>query len=153
PELKLFAYPTIAELEDSLPPYWIERGFTHRSPGLVRALAQYEFGDQTIANLNAARAWLRDRRHWSGAGVFDVLLARLAPRTAVEKSPENVVTGAALRRLARAYPRARYLHLTRHPTTTQASLAEHLLRTVPEHPRLGEPRAGIAAWCDVHARI
>jgi hypothetical protein len=153
PELKLFAYRTIGELEASLPPYWGARGFTHRSPGLVRALAQFEFGDQTTASLDAARAWLSERSHWSGADVLDVLLARLAPRMAAEKSPENVVTAAALRRLARAYPRARYLHLTRHPTTTQASLAQHLLRTVPEHPRLGEPMAGIAAWCSVHARI
>jgi hypothetical protein len=43
--------------------------------------------------------------------------------------------------------------LTRHPTTSQASLAQHLLRTVPEHARLDEPMAGIAAWCKVHARI
>ena len=47
PELKLFSYQTIGELEASLPSYWIERGFTHRSPGLVRALAQLEFGKQT----------------------------------------------------------------------------------------------------------
>lgn len=153
PELKLFAYRTIGELEASLPAYWIARGFTHRSPGLLRALAQHEFGGQTIASLDAARAWLRDRRRWSGADVLDALLARLAPRMAVEKSPENVTTGAALRRLAGAYPRARYLHLTRHPTTSQASMAQHLLRTVPEHARLGEPMAGIAAWCQVHARI
>ncbi len=153
PELKLFAYRTIGELEASLPDYWIARGFTHRSPGLVRALAQHEFGDQTIASLDAARAWLRDRGRWSGADVLDVLLTRMAPREAVEKSPENVASSAALRRLARAYPRARYLHLTRHPVTSQASMAQHLLRTMPEHARLGEPMAGIAAWRAVHARI
>jgi hypothetical protein len=153
PELKLFGYRTIGELEASLPSYWIERGFTHTSPGLVRALAQIEFGDQSAPSLAEAQAWLRQRGHWSGADVFDVLLARLAPRTAVEKSPENVTSAAALRRLASAYPEARYLHLTRHPSTTQASMAEHLGRTVPEHPRLGEPMAGFAAWCGVHARI
>jgi Sulfotransferase family len=153
PELKLFSYRTIGELEASLPSYWIERGFTHRSPGLVRALAQFEFGDQTAESLASARAWLRLRAHWSGADVLDVLLARLAPRTAVEKSPENLTTTAALRRLASAYPEARYLHLTRDPATTQASMAEHLLRTVPEHPRVGEPMAGIAAWRNVHAGI
>jgi hypothetical protein len=153
PELKLFAYRTIGELEASLPAYWIARGFTHRSPGLLRALAQHQFGDQTIASFDAARAWLRDRPHWSGADVLDALLARIAPRGAVEKSPENVATSAALRRLARAYPRARYLHLTRHPLTSQASMAQHLLRTMPEHARLGEPMAGIAAWRAVHARI
>jgi hypothetical protein len=153
PELKLFGYPTIGALEASLPSYWIERGFTHRSPGLVRALAQFEFGAQTAEGLKAARAWLRRRRHWSGAAVLDALLARIAPRMAVEKSPENVGSAAALRRLAAAYPDARFLHLTRHPMTTQASMAQHLLRTVPERPRLGEPMAGIAAWCEVHERI
>ena len=153
PELKLFRYGTIGELERSLSSYWIERGFTHSSPGLVRALAQFEFGSQTADSLGAARAWLRQRRHWSGADVFDHLLARLAPRTAVEKSPENVTTDAALRRLVSTFPKARYLHLTRHPATTQASMAEHLLRSVPEYPRIGEPMISIAAWCDVHARI
>src|SRR5258707_15024500 len=80
PELKLFAYRTIAEMEASLPGYWRERGFTHRSPGLVRALAQIEFGGESAENLAAARAWLLQRGHWSGADVFDVLMARLAPR-------------------------------------------------------------------------
>lgn len=153
PELKLFGYRTIGALEASLPPYWSARGFTHRSPGLVRAVAQFQFGRQTDENLAAAQAWLRERAHWSGADVLDLLLARVAPRIAVEKSPEHVTTGAVLRRLALAYPNARYLHLTRHPVTTQASMADHLLRTVPEHPRVGEPMAGIAAWRDMHARI
>jgi len=153
PELKLFAYRTIAELEASLPSYWIERGFTHRSPGLVRALAQIAFGGESAENLAAARAWLLQRGHWSGAAVFDVLMARLTPRMAVEKSPENVTTTAALRRLAAAYPNARFLHLTRHPVTTQASLVEHRLRTTPDHARIGEPMAGIAAWCEIHERI
>src|SRR4051812_27146112 len=130
PELKLFAYRTIAELEASLPRYWRERGFTHRSPGLVRAVAEFGFGGQEPDRLDRARAWLQERQHWSGAHVFDALLARLAPRAAVEKSPENVATAAALRRLARAYPHARYLHLTRHPVTTQASMVEHRKRTV-----------------------
>jgi hypothetical protein len=153
PELKLFAYPTIAELEASLPRYWRERGFTHRSPGLVRALAEIEFGGQEPDKLECARIWLQDRQHWSGAHVLDVLLARLAPRVAVEKSPENVATAAALRRLARAYPNARYLHLTRHPVTTQVSMVEHRIRTVPSHPLGGQPMAGIAAWLKVHTRI
>jgi Sulfotransferase family len=153
PELKLFAYRTIGDLEASLPQYWLKRGFTHRSPGLVRALAQFEFGGQTLANLARAQDWLKARASWSGTRVLDVLLGRLVPRTAVEKSPENVATAAALRRLASAYPRARYLHLTRHPVSTQVSMASHASRTVPEHPLSGQPMAGIAAWLDVHARI
>jgi hypothetical protein len=153
PELKLFAYPTIAELETSLPRYWRERGFVHRSPGLVRAIAQYEFGGQDSSDVARACEWLKERGHWTGAQVLDVLLGAIAPRTAVEKSPENVATDDALRRLSRAYPNARYLHLTRHPVTTQASMVRHRNRTTPSHPLCGQPMAGVAAWLDVHQRI
>ncbi len=153
PELKLFAYGSIGELEASLPVYWSDRGITHRSPGLVRAIAQFEFGDQNSASILAARAWLRDRSDWSGAQVLDVLLARLSPRIAVEKSPENVEDDAALQRLAAAYPRARYLHLTRHPVATQQSLEKHLDRTIPGCVLPGQPMFGIAAWVSAQCRI
>jgi hypothetical protein len=153
PELKLFCCSTIGELEDSLPEYWIHRGVTHRSPGLVRAIAQFEFGDQTLESLSSARAWLEARRYWSGADVLDVLQTRSRPRTVVEKSPDNVLSDEALGRMSSAYPRARYLHLTRHPLTTQRSMQEHRSRTVPGDPQHDEPMLGIASWYDIHRRI
>jgi hypothetical protein len=153
PELKLFCHATIGELEASLPQYWKDRGLTHRSPGLLRALAELEFGGQTAERLSAARAWLRDRPDWPGAAILDVLLEHLSPRTAVEKSPDNVLTGIGLERMAAAYPRARYLHLTRHPVATQRSIEQHRRRLVPEDPQAREPMAGIAAWYDIHRRI
>jgi Sulfotransferase family len=153
PEMKLFSYRTIGELERSLPSYWLKRGFTHRSPGLVRALAEFEFGGQTPEGIAAAREWLRARGHWSGTDVLDVVLSRVAPRGAVEKSPETVSSAAALNRLSAAYPNARYLHLTRHPATTQASAVQHQRLTVPEHWDPGEPMSGIAAWVRAHERI
>lgn len=153
PELKLFAYPTVGELEDSLPRYWTLRGVTHRSPGLVRAVAQCRFHGQDLESLALARAWLKDRRHWDGASVLDCLLETLAPRAGVEKSPENALTNEALDRLSSAYPRACYLHLTRHPVTTQRSAEEHWNRVIPGHPQSGEPMAGIAAWVETHSRI
>jgi hypothetical protein len=153
PELKLFAYDTIGQLEASLPVYWSDRGITHRSPGLVRAIAQFEFGDQDDASMLAARGWLRDRSDWTGAQVLDVLLTRLSPRVAVEKSPENVEDDAALQRLAEAYPQARFLHLTRHPVTTQQSLEKHLNRTIPGFALPGQPAFGIAAWVSAQCRI
>src|SRR5258708_40065234 len=55
PELKLFSYRTIGELETSLPRFWFERGVTHRSPGLVRAVAYFEFGDQRSESLASAQ--------------------------------------------------------------------------------------------------
>jgi predicted RNA-binding Zn-ribbon protein involved in translation (DUF1610 family) len=153
PELKLFCYRSIGELEASLPTYWSERGFTHRSPGLVRALAQCKFGGQTPKRLAAARAWLQERAKWSGAEVLDVLHIQLSPRVAVEKSPETVNDWAALRRLARAYPNARYVHLTRHPATTADSMARHLHATLPDRAGGFDMTAGLTIWRDVHERI
>lgn len=153
PELKLFCYPTLGELEASLPRFWAERGVSHRSPGLVRALAHLEFGSQEAKALLSARSWLADRRHWAGTNVLDFLLERIHPRVAIEKSPENVATDAALNRLTSGYPRARYIHLTRHPVTTQRSMLEHMRRIAPGSSFPGWPASGIAAWVDDQIRI
>jgi hypothetical protein len=152
PELKLFCCETVGELEASLPPFWMKRGLAHRSPGLVRAVAEFAFGAQTPGSLLAAREWLRARLHWSGSNVLDFLLENLSPRIAVEKSPDNLLTDTAVSRMMSAYPRARYLHLTRHPTTTQRSIEEHRRRSAG-YPLDGEPMRSIAAWYDIHRRI
>jgi hypothetical protein len=52
-----------------------------------------------------------------------------------------------------AYPAARYLHLTRHPLTTQRSMQDHRARTVPDDPQYDEPMYGIASWYSIHRRI
>ncbi len=153
PELKLFSYATVGELEASLPRYWIDRGVAHRSPGLVRAIAEYRFHAQDADALALARTWLRDRSHWNGACVLDSLLHELAPRAGVEKSPENVADDRSLEMLSSAYPRARYLHLVRHPIATQRSAQEHWNRLFPERPLNGEPMAGVASWLETHCRI
>jgi len=153
PELKLFASPTIGEMEASLPRFWIERGVTHRSPGLVRALAEHLFGGQDLGALDAAREWLAERRDWPGEAVLDILLARLSPRVAIEKSPENAASDEALACLAEAYPDARYIHLTREPAATQRSMQAHWERVMPDHPLEGQPMLGFAAWVDVNRRV
>ncbi len=153
PELKLFAYPTVGELDASLPMEARERGFSHRSPGLVRAVAELEFGGQTPAALAAAGAWLAERAGWAGAHVLDLLMGRVSPRVAVEKSPEHVVQPNALARLAEAYPRARYIHLTRHPVSTIRSMHEHLLRNLPGYRDDDFTRQCVATWLRGHHRI
>jgi hypothetical protein len=153
PELKLFSYETLGELEASLPSFWIERGVTHRSPGLVRAVAELMFGVQTPELVECARAWLQGRAHRLGANVLDVLMECLQPRICVEKSPENVESNDALERVAMAYPRGRYLHLTCHPEPAQRSIQANLNRILPGYGDRGQPMAGIAAWYETHRRI
>ena len=153
PELKLFCCATVGELESALPEYWKNRGVTHRSPGLVRALAELEFGGQSAEALLAAREWLRQRPYWTGAEVLDFLQERVSPRIVVEKSPDNLLTDAAVERMAAAYPRARYLHLTRHPVTTQRSMREYLKQRLPEYPQDGEPMNSIGSWYEIQRRI
>jgi Sulfotransferase family len=153
PELKLFLYPTLGDLDASLPAAMRRRGFTHRSPGLVRAIAQFVFGDQSTAAVTEALAWLHKRAHWTGAEVLDFLLAKSYPRSIVEKSPENAMADAALGRLAAAYPRARYLHLVRHPTSTARSMEAHWAERMPSQP-LPDPEVTChAAWYLTHRRI
>lgn len=118
----------------------------------MRALAQFEFGGQTPRTVDLALRWLRDRCNWTGASVFDFLQERFRPRSAVEKSPENVLTDEALRRLSSAYPRANYLHLTRHPVSTQRSMEDHWNRIMPR-PLEGQPMSGMASWFAAHRRI
>lgn len=153
PELKLFCCGTIGQLALSLPEYWTRRGIAHRSPGLVRAVAEFGFGGQHAAALGEALGWLAARPDWSGADVLDWLMEHFAPRVAVEKSPENVEDNSALARLAAAYPAARYIHLTRHPLATQRSMQRHWQRVLDGIAPQGEPMAGIAIWFEMHRRI
>lgn len=153
PELKLFLYRTVGELDASLPAHIRSRGIAHRSPGLVRAVAHFVFGDQSAAAVGDALRWLHARADWTGAEVLDSLLAAVHPRAAVEKSPENSMTTAALERLADGYPRARYLHLVRHPTASALSMTQHWTAHVPGDPLPDLPATCLAAWLETHRRI
>lgn len=147
PELSLFCEPTF-EVSPSDPP--VRDNPDARSPdGLYRALAEHNSGVQTPTTVVEATRWLDARRNWSGAHVYDHLLALAAPRIGVEKSPENSRSEDALRRLHAAYPRARFLHLTRHPLTSARSIYEHSrrLNVSPSHD------ACLGFWYSEHRRI
>lgn len=84
---------------------------------------------------------------------MDHLLELVEPRTGVEKSPDTVHGEDRLARAGAAYPRARFIHLVRHPVTAQRSLQRQLSlfdRPVPcamgwlnQHRRILEFRAGL----------
>jgi hypothetical protein len=153
PELKLFAYLTLGDLEASLPSYAKRKGVVHRSPGLIRAIAQLRFGAQTRETAGAARTWLADRSAWSGAEAFDVIQGWVAPRNAVQKSPDDVQSWVTLHRMSDAYPRARYVHLTRHPTPSVRSMYDHWTRSVPGASTPGLTQVCIDTYVQTHRRI
>jgi hypothetical protein len=124
PELALFRRETVAELIEDRPG-WRGPPAEMRLAGLLRALAQLDAGEQTASTIAAAREWLKARREWRAELVFDHLLRAAAPRVGVEKSPETTSHDIYLARVLKAYPRARFLHLTRHPVSSITSMHRH----------------------------
>ena len=153
PELGLYRRDTIRPILFD-PPGWKGIPSGARRGGLLRALAQQNEGDQGPKAILEAYYWLRCRRDWSGAHVYDHLLSGVAPKIGVEKTPDNSNEEQNLVRLAAAYPRARFLHLTRHPVTAQLSMYEAWSRlpywNVP--PDLFRQFC-MAAWLFHHERI
>ncbi len=121
PELALFRKATLDELLTD-PPGWKGPATRLRLAGLFRALAEHHDGRQSPETVAAAARWVEARRSWTVADLLDHLLGLAAPRIGLEKSPENSSREEYLVRLSAAYPRARFLHLTRHPVPSVASM-------------------------------
>ncbi len=121
PELAIFRADDVAGLITNPPGY---RGLPlqARIAGLVRAIAELHEGKQDEAAIERATNWLCERKHWQGPSILDHLLREIAPLVAIEKSPEDSNREDYLERIENAYPRARYLHLTRHPVATVKSM-------------------------------
>ncbi|MGI5233694.1 sulfotransferase family protein [Actinoallomurus sp. CA-142502] len=99
--------------------------FPLRQSGLWRAVAALHEGSQDGDAVARAREWLADRADWPTTRLMDHLIDLARPRVSLEKSPDTSSDDAILARCMAAYPRARFLHLVRHPVTTQRSLHEH----------------------------
>ena len=153
PELALFRKATVAELLID-PPGWKGPPARLRLAGLLRALAEHHDGRQTPETIAAASRFLEDRREWGVGDILDHLLDLARPRLGLEKSPENSSREEYLSRLDASYPRARYLHLTRHPVTTAASM--HAAWSDRGYWQI-EPRLFhhfcLGVWYHQHARI
>jgi Sulfotransferase family len=153
PEMLLFSAPTVGELLDEasrrprLPPAWLHS----RRSGLLRAVADLREGSQCEAAISRAEAWLADRSSWPPARLMDLLLTLARPRAGVEKSPDTVFTDQALQACLDAFPQARYIHLTRHPVTTQRSMQKHWLPLSQSKPHVVVQAA--SAWYLGHSRI
>lgn len=118
--------------------------------GLLRLLAQLHDGEQTEEAVLRARKWILRRPHWSIAQVFAHIQEALGPdRMLVEKSPRNTFTPENLRRLLDIFPRASFLHLTRHPRTHGKSALD-LRKAHGQGNMMGDPET---IWLRTQANI
>jgi hypothetical protein len=92
------------------------RRSTHRGAmhGLLRAVAQLQFGEQTATTVQLARKWLEARAEFPTELLLQCLMERVAPRAVVEESPSMVVD-TCLHRIQEKFPAGRFIHLVRHP--------------------------------------
>jgi hypothetical protein len=151
PELNLFIGDTLG---DALDMY--QRSGRQGLSGLARTLAQLHDGEQTVATVEAANAWIRDHRALTPRAVLDHIQDCVGDRILVEKSPTNVISDACLTRILRAFPRANFLQLLRHPRSRGKS---HQTAMQAEKARvLFNKMTGVvidyeAKWTDTHLMI
>jgi Sulfotransferase family len=110
PETHLFADETMDG--------WLVRSSQETYPmahGLLRAVAQLCYGEQTEDSVKRAVGWLMRRTSSTSGIVFEELALQVAPAILIDKSPSMVYTVDAMRRVHRFFPQARFIHLVRHP--------------------------------------
>jgi hypothetical protein len=117
PELNLFQCKDMGEFwsgrdkdGSSKSPFW-----SVMRHGLLRTVAQFYAGEQTIETIQMAERWIHRRRDVSTSDVFRELCEKAAPLRLVEKSPGYIRKTAYMRRIFETFPGARFIHLVRHP--------------------------------------
>lgn len=121
PQLHLFMADTVGELLDIF-----ELGQGGHADGLLRAVAELEFGGQSDATVTQAREWLREHAALRGGELLALFAARVAPRRLVIAEADSPLRPHDLRRMQRQVPAARLLHLRRHPWSQGCVLAAYL---------------------------
>ena len=118
PELNLFLADDVAGLLDIAE---LDQGASF--DGLLRALAELEFGAQTDANISAAQDWLNARRELVTGQVLEHLARKVSPRRLVVPASASAMRPMDLRRLHMQLPNAALMHVVRHPWTQGCLLA------------------------------
>lgn len=145
PEVNLSLGETLGDLWDSVP---LAANFA--TSGLLRLLAQIHEGEQSEEAVVRARRWVLQRLHWTPRQVFDHIQKCVGPdRMLVEKSPHNTFSTENLKRLHRAFPRANFLHLTRHPRSHGRSVLD-LMKSYGEERAIMDPEKN---WYRSHRNI
>ncbi|WP_424973619.1 sulfotransferase family protein [Dinoroseobacter sp. S124A] len=90
--------------------------------GIVRAMAQLEYGEVTAEGVDEMRAFLFNNPGMTTAALMAELQAAVAPKAIVEKSPSIVADPQYPFRQDQILPGANYLHITRHPMSAGRSM-------------------------------
>jgi hypothetical protein len=123
-ELNLFVAERVGELINFLPVFR-PNGLN----GLLRTIANLEFGEQTEEAVRKAYGWLKKRESWKTGDIMHHILERTSPLLCIEKSPSICFREMFIRRMFRMFPNARFLHLVRHPRSTCRSIYTIMSRT------------------------
>jgi hypothetical protein len=115
---QMYALPeTHLFLGDTLRDWWdlCAQSSFHMAHGLLRAVAQIYFGEQTDTSVLLAGSWLRRRLPFTSGYVLELLGDKVSPRLIIEKSPSMVFHIDSMERAHRMFPQARFIHLVQHP--------------------------------------
>ena len=128
PETHLFTAETVAG-------WWAmcEKSTFRMADGLLRAVAQMFYGEQTDDCIKEAEGWLRRRSQLSTGLIYEALADRVSPLLMVEHSGTIVSRPVALRRMLRLFPMARIVQVTVHPRR----FGEFLMKSIHEASKLG----------------
>jgi hypothetical protein len=157
PELRTFAgesYPrTVGAMlgEQATRPERPARLIRAGQSGPLRSVAEVHEHSQDQRALERAYQWLMLREDWTTVELMDHLMAAVAPQITLEKSPETVWSDASLAACLASYPHARFIHLTRHPVSSQVSMHRHWARNWPDRTALVAQCASV--WYLSHLRI
>jgi hypothetical protein len=142
PETHLFGHETIEA-------WWTsssEETF-QMSHGLLRAVSELFFGEQTEPNVMLAEAWLRRRMSNTSGMVFEDLSRAVAPSILIDKSPNVVYSVESMYRIRRFFPQARFIHLVRHPRGYCKSVVKYMhTLSRPGYQRPGMTAGEAPGW-------
>src|SRR5262249_27513299 len=109
--------------------------------GLVGAIAEVI---SRTGSWNLYRQWVREAKPTSE--VYTFFRERIGERILVDKSPLFFPPLAVLRRLARSYPNARFIHLIRHPVSCIGSYVAERFQGIFKETAGIDPYDS-AEWC------
>lgn len=92
--------------------------------GIVRAMAQLEFGEVTARGVEEMRAFLHANRDMTTRELMAALQDMVAPKAIVEKSPAIAADAHFPFRQEQILPGAKYIHITRHPMSAGRSMID-----------------------------